>query len=102
MNVDIKNHNLDHTHTIGKKQSSRSNPRPVIVKFIRYKDRCKVFIIKKKLKSSGTSITESLLLFRMGLLTTVYEEFGFRNVWTLQGQTIYMDESLQKPKVYYD
>ena len=32
----------------------------------------------------------------------MHKEFRFRNVWPLQGLIIYMDESLQKPKVFYD
>lgn len=47
MGVNIKNHNLEHTDRLGKKQSSRTKPRPVFVKFVRYNDRRKVFSIKK-------------------------------------------------------
>ena len=56
----------------------------------------------KKLKGSGTLITESLTPFRMGLLTKARKEFELRNVWTLDGRIIYMVESCQKPKVYYE
>lgn len=38
----------------------------------------------------------------MGLLTKACKEFGFRNVWTLDGRIIYMEKGSQKPKVYYD
>lgn len=38
----------------------------------------------------------------MELLTTVPKELAFRNVYTLDGRIIYMDESSQKPEVYYD
>ena len=79
----------------------RTNPRPAIVNFIQYNDRRNVFSIIKKLKGSGTLITESLTSFRMGLLTKARKEFELRNVWTLDGRIIYMDESSQKPKVYY-
>ena len=65
MGVNIKNHNLEHTDRLGKKQSSRTKPRPVFVKFVRYNDRRKVFSIKK-MKASDNSITESLPPFRMG------------------------------------
>ena len=63
--VNIKNHNLEHSDRLGKKQSSRTKPRPVFVKFVRYNDRRKVFSIKK-MKASDNSITESLPPFRMG------------------------------------
>ena len=47
----------------------------------------------KKLKISGTLITESLTPSGMELLTKACEEFEFRNVWTLVGRIIYMDET---------
>lgn len=48
---------------------------------------------KKKLKGSGTSVTERLTPFRMGLLVKACKEFGSRNVGTLDGRITYMDES---------
>ena len=48
LNEDILLSDLDRTHRIGKKRDSSSKPRPVIVKFVRYNIREKVFKSKKK------------------------------------------------------
>ena len=63
MDVNLKRHDLVHSHRIGKIQSSKNKPRPVIVKFVRYNDRRKVLSIKNKMEGSGTSITENLTPF---------------------------------------
>ena len=50
------------------------------------------FSKEKKLKNSGISITESLTKLRMGKLAKAREEFGFRNVWTVDGTICYIGE----------
>lgn len=67
---------------------------------MKYKDSPKLFSMKKKLKGSGTSITESLSWFRMGL-RKAHKAFGIRNTWNSDGQIIYMDKSLQKPSLLW-
>ena len=101
MGVNIKNHNLEHTDRLGKKQSSRTKPRPVFVKFVRYNDRRKVFSIKKW-KLLTIQLLKVYLPLEWGLLANVREELGFRNAWTLDGRIIYINESSQKPKGCYD
>ena len=64
MDIKITENGIDRTHIIGKPKSN-GKPRPVIIKFVRYNDRKKVFSSKKLLKDSGVSITESLTTFRM-------------------------------------
>ena len=90
--VDIKitENDIDRTHRIGK-QKNNGKPRPVIIKFVRYNDRKKVFSSKKLLKDSGVTITESLTAFRMKKLTNARETFGFRNVWTVDGRIFYSE-----------
>lgn len=83
MGVNIKNHNLEHTDRLGKKQSSRTKPRPVFVKFVRYNDRRKVFSIKK-MKASDNSITESLPPFRMGATCELARRVGIQKCLDLR------------------
>ena len=80
LNEDALIADLDRTHRIGKKRKSGSKPRPVIVKFARYKIREKVFKSKKKLKAKNISITESLTGYQMSVLNEAREKFGFKNV----------------------
>ena len=102
LNVELTQRDLDRTHRIGKNDKSSNRPRPVIVKFIRYNDRNKIFSKKKQLKNSGISIKESLTKLGMSKLAKAREEFGFRNVWTVDGRICYVGEGSQFPKTYYN
>ena len=62
----------------------------------------KIFSKKKQLKNSRTPITESLAKLRMGKLAKAREEFGFRNVWAVDGRICYIGEGSQFPKTYYN
>ena len=92
LDIELKQRDLDRTHRIGKNDKRSNQPRPVIVKFIRYSDRKRIFLKEKQLKNSGISITESLTKSRMSKPAKVREEFGFRNVWTVDGRICYIGE----------
>ena len=47
-----------------------------------------IFSKKKQFKNSGISITESLTKLRMSRLAKAREEFGFRNVWTVDDRIL--------------
>ena len=51
LDVELILRDLDRTHRIGKNYKSSNRPRPVIVKFIRYNDRKKIFSKIKQLKT---------------------------------------------------
>ena len=90
----IKNTKNDayRTHRI-RKPKINGKPRPVIIKFVSYNDRKKVFSSKKLLKDSGWSITESFTAFRRRKLTNARDTFGFRNVWTVDRRLLYFENS---------
>ena len=58
MNIKITDNDIDRTHRI-RKPKNNGKPRPVIIKFVRYNDRKKIFSSKILLKYSGVLITES-------------------------------------------
>ena len=82
---------IDRSHRLGKKKEPGTKPRPIIVKFLRYNDRSKVFKNKKRLKGTRISITESLTGTRMRFLTETRDEYGFQDVWTVDGRILYKD-----------
>ena len=92
LDFELTERDLGRTHRISKNDKKSNRPRPVIVKFIRYNDRTKVFSKKKQLKNSGISITESLTKLRMSKLAKAREEFEFRNVWTVDDRICYIEE----------
>ena len=102
LDLELTQRDLDRIYRIGKNDKSSNRPRPVIVKFIRYNDRNKIFSKKKQLKNSGISIKESLTKLGMSKLAKAREEFGFRNVWTVDGRICYIGEGSQFPKTYYN
>ena len=67
LDLDITLRNLERTHRIGERKKTRGKTRPIIVKFVRYKDRNRAFR-NKKLKGQKISITESLTKIRMDKL----------------------------------
>ena len=99
MDIKITHNDIDRTHRIGKPKTN-GKPRPVIIKFVWYNDRNKVFSSKTLLKDSGVSITESLTAFRMQKLTNVRETFGFKNVWVLDRRIFYTENGCQRPKMH--
>ena len=58
MDIDIDVKDVDWTHRIGAKTENKRWP--IIVKFVRYSERCKVFNSKKRLKGKNLSIVDSL------------------------------------------
>ena len=90
MDVKIGQNDIDKTHRI-EETKNNDKLRPVIIKFVRYNDRQKIFSSKKLLKDSGVSITESLTAFRMKKLTNARDIFGFRNVWTVEERMFYFE-----------
>ena len=61
------------------------------------------FQSKKRLKDKNISITESLTKLRMCKLRAARDEYGFRDVWTVDGKILYKvdDTPDSKPAVYY-
>ena len=53
---------------LGRKRDQGGKPHAIIVKFCSYRNRCLVFINKKRLKSTGVMTTESLTKARMELV----------------------------------
>ena len=90
MDVKIRQNDIDKTHRI-EETKNNDKSRPVIIKFVRYNDRQKIFSSKKLLKDSGVSITESWTAFRMKKLTNARDIFGFRNVWTVEERMFYFE-----------
>ena len=70
--------------------SRRRDTNPIIIKFVRRSVRQAVYFKKKNLKSTGNNpqklaLTESLTKRRFQLLAEARVAFGFKNVWTLNG-----------------
>ena len=87
---------LDRSHRFGPRKTDQDGnvtSRPVIIKFISYRSRQKVFKVKKKLKDSGYSLFENLTKRRSSLMADVKKIAGFRRVWTADGNIFTFDRN---------
>ena len=67
---------------------SKTNKKPIIIKFVRRSIRNMVYSHKKNLKTSNgpkLSITESLTKKRLKIVEEARKVFGFGNVWSMKG-----------------
>lgn len=81
---------LQRSHRLGPKKQqrqTRSTPkRPIIVKFVSFRDRQGVFKEKKKLKGQMLSISENLTKKRYELYQAAITTYGRMKVWTNEGR----------------
>ena len=102
MDETIKPEDIDRSHKLGKPKSSRNaKPRPIIVKFVRYNTRNRIYRNKKKLKGTEISVKESLTAKRINMLEKAREEYIFNNVWSEDGKIMFFDKNTNKVKTYY-
>ena len=103
MDIDIFPNDLDWLHCIGNPKT-RKKERSIIVNFVRYNLRHNIFKNKKLLKGKSVCITESLSKDHMAKLNEAREIYGFRNVWTSDGNIFFKNGKnlSNKPLVYYD
>ena len=89
---------IERSHRIGPKKrsmNSEAKTKPIIAKFVSYRDREVVFNSRKLLKKSGFVITESLTTKRMSLLNEERKTVGSKNIWTLDGRIhVKLDDKL--------
>ena len=67
---------------------TRIKNRPIILKFVRYKDR-KQYLPTKREKGKGITITESSTRIRMSEFNDARNKFGYRSVWTTDRKIMY-------------
>ena len=68
LNIPINKSDLDRSHRLNTKKRKQNRPRPIIVKFSSYNKKAEVFKVKRRLKGSGISLSESLTAHRQQLV----------------------------------
>jgi hypothetical protein len=84
IDVSISRIEIGRSHRLGRKVNGRK--RPIIVKFLSYRQKKMLYDVKKRFKGQQIMITESLTKKRYALLQQCFDEFGKDNVWTLDGR----------------
>ena len=91
------------THRLTSKSGGNTNerlPRPIIVKFTAYNTRRCVFTMKRRLKGSGLVVKEDLTSYNAKMLKQAQHTHGMRNVWTVNGQILFIDPDTKKIQRY--
>lgn len=85
---------IDRCHRIGPKEKA---VRPILVKFISYANRHKIWVNKKKCKGKKFYFTESLTKIRMALYKQCKENLPKASIWTNDGRIyILMEDGSKK------
>ena len=87
---------IDRSHRLGPRKTDQYGnvmSRPIIIKFISYRSRQKVFKVKKKLKDSDYSLLENLTKRRSSLMTDVKKIAGYRRALTADGNIFTFDRN---------
>ena len=93
---------VQRTHRLGQirdLKDGRAVNHPIIIRFVGYKSRDKVFKVKRKLIGTGFSIFENLMERRAELLQEVKKIAGYKNVWTMDGRILTFGRNGQKIQV---
>ena len=90
LKADLDEKDVCRTHRLGK-STTNGRPRPIIIRFLSYRQRKKAFGVKRDLKNSGMVLTENLTKKRYTLLQKCVSEFGRENVWSYDGRIYYKD-----------
>ena len=102
MIVDLTPSDLDRTHCIGQEKTWSNKQRAVIIKFVSYNTRKRIFFNNKLLKGTQVSITESLAAKRMRIFKETRGKHQYHSVWTADGKILYKDGHDNKVKLYYN
>ena len=95
LEVKLDEKDIARTHRLGKKKDD-GKPRPIIIRFLSYRQRKKVFDKKRKLKGSKIILTENLSKKRYALLQRCKTEFGMDKVWSYDGRVYVIGNNEEK------
>lgn len=100
LGIDIPVEAISRSHHVGKRgltdEEGRPRHRPIIVQLTSYRTRRMVFDSKKKLKGTGVVIKEDLTHCRQDLYRRVVSRYGSKNVWTMDGRILWIDNGAKK------
>ena len=74
---EITHQDIDSSHRLGNQKPDKNKPWCIVMKFLRYKGKAKIFKNKQKLKGKWISVTKSLTKTRMEQLQKAREEHSF-------------------------
>lgn len=91
IDIDMDINCIERCHRVGKK--SDTGVRAIIVSFVSWKYRSKIFRGKSRLKGTKITIREDLTQVRINEMKVLVERYGRSNVWSADGTLFYKDAS---------
>lgn len=93
LQIELNMDAIDRCHRLGRPKRTAADVvatgnRPIIVKFLRYHQRNRVWRAKRQLKGTNMLITESLTETRMKILSRARDIFGVKKTYTQDGRII--------------
>lgn len=109
LNLRLSVDDIDRCHRLQTRNTTRTaaqvvaeGHKPIIIKFISYRVRERVWKNKKMLKGTGILVTESLTVKRLKLYREVQEIVGKRRCWTMDGRIVLQTNSNRKVSIVTD
>jgi len=94
--INVESSTIDNIHRLGRGGQNKKYPRPIIVRFVSYLVRRKIWTSKKALKGTKYLITESLTKRRLAVYKKAKEHFGVSNTWTQDSKIIVLTKEGKK------
>lgn len=101
LKVKLPESSIGRSHRVGPVKEGKT--RPIIVKFVSFADRKKLFMEKKHLKGTGITIKEDLTSIRQTVLKNASEAFSKEQVWSDMGAiVIKTDKNYHRVKTQHE
>ncbi|XP_035699286.1 uncharacterized protein LOC118431946 [Branchiostoma floridae] len=95
LGVTLSESEIDRAHPLpGRKESNSGRKPPIVIKFVSYNTRNKIFTAKSKLKGSGMYITEHLTRENAQLLRETRAKLG--TAWSFDGRIFCLVDGVKK------
>lgn len=89
LKISVELKDIDRAHRVGPKMQN-GKQRPIIIKFMSYGVRNKVYQVKKLLKGTPFVLKEDLTKARADIMVKMVNKFGQSKVWTRDGKICWM------------
>lgn len=100
LGVELSTGDICRSHRVGQQPEpnadGKKRSRGIIVRFVSYRVRRKIYDAKKMLKGSGVTVREDLTVKRAEVYRQAVSKHGLKNTWTQDGRVLYVDKENKK------
>lgn len=101
LGIKLEKMEICRSHRVGRKNApptdnKLSRPRPIIVFFVSYNMRRRIYSNERSLKGTNVTIREDLTVQNRNALKVAMDKYGARNTWTIDGRIHYVGQDGRK------